>query len=284
MPGLGGLDLTGLGSTLLRALANDFPWTQLTYLDSHLGTLSEFTRILPQLVNIVKCHIRGWGGEGDNTVTHHIITLPALQKLYLDEMPLPPSLIAPRLTHIRLGSEYLNTLPLVVSRSGCDLQSVTILTPQGATVSFSALQHCPTICDLNIESACPASNINTLCHTLTVQHDSPTALPKLNSLMFTLDNGPTASGFHQLNLETLVAMLRSRWSAAGCTRICHVHIEAWRIELRYIEGLLIRLVEFDDGELSLWLTDFDPIDPSWGDPTYTVPFNGSCCHPCYRTF
>jgi hypothetical protein len=92
-----------------EAFASDLPWTQLTYLDSDLGTLSEFTRILPQLVNVVECHIRGWGGEEDDTVTHDIITLPALQKLYLEGMLLPPSLIAPRLTHqTGLGiSQYL---------------------------------------------------------------------------------------------------------------------------------------------------------------------------------
>ncbi|KAJ7291368.1 hypothetical protein C8J57DRAFT_214866 [Mycena rebaudengoi] len=206
------------------------------------------------------------------TLLHMISSHCLRSKSYISRgcFSLRPSLR--RGSHIKLGSEYLNTLPLVVSRSGCDLQSVTIVPPPGATVSFSALQHCPTIRDLKIFDT---GDINTLCAILTVRHDSPIWLPKLNDIKFFLDaEDPTSvSGFAQLNLETFMAMLKSRWNVAGCAHISHVHIEAWwHIELQYIEALLSRLVEFDDGELSLWLTDFNPIDPSWGDPTYTVPF------------
>ncbi|KAJ7218715.1 hypothetical protein C8J57DRAFT_273803 [Mycena rebaudengoi] len=248
-----------------EAFASDFPWTQLTYLDSILNTFSEFTRILPQLVNIVECHIIGRGWEEDDTVTHDTITLPALQKLYLDGMPLPPSLITPWLTHITMSLQYLDTLPHVVSRSGCDLQSVVLLPPlRSATlVSFSALRYCPTIRDLEISND---GDINALCATLTVRHDAPIWLPELKDIKFILDAEPPglapglASGFADLNLETLVVMLKSRWNIEGCARICHVHIETWwLVELQYIEALLTRLVDFDDGELSLWLTD----EPSW---------------------
>ncbi|KAJ7218756.1 hypothetical protein C8J57DRAFT_1482786 [Mycena rebaudengoi] len=195
-------------------------------------------------------------------------------------MPLPSSLITPRLTHITMGLPYLDTLPHVVSRSGCDLQSVVLLPPLGfAThVSFSALRYCPTIRNLEISSH---GGINTLCATLTVQHDTPIWLPELNNIKFILNtNTPglapgSALDFTPLNLETFMVMLKSRWNVAGCARICHVHIEArWHnIELQYIEALLSRLVEFDDGELSLWLTDLTPLKPSWEYPgsPYTAP-------------
>jgi hypothetical protein len=241
--------------------------------------MSAFNRILPQLINVVECVITGWF-EGDDTITHDT-ALPALQKLYLGGMPLPSSLIVPRLTHIRLGSDFLNILPHVVSRSGCDLQSVTILPPLGfdTTFSFSALQHCPTICDLKIHSE--AGDINALYAMLTIQQDSPIALPKLNDLSFVLVRGdPLVSNFAS-NLETFVTMLKSRWNVDGCARICHVHLEArWHIEPPFIEGLLSRLVEFDDEELSLWLTDVNTIGPSYQRvPTNRhIPVPGSCCH------
>jgi hypothetical protein len=265
----------------MQGFASDFPLASLMYLKSDLGTVSEFTRILPQLVNVVECDIRGWGGQQDDTATG-VISLPALQKLCLDGMPLPSSLTAPQLTKIRLNSRYLNTLPHVVSRSGCDLQSVTLLSPLDSTAitSFSALQRCPTIRDLKIFDT---GDINALCTMLSVQHDTPTALPKLNDLMFTLDAGDprsSESGFAHLDLEILVEMLRSRWDAEGCVRIRRVHINApWHIELPFIEGLLSRLVEFDDSELFVWLTDFGPVPPSSGDTTtmgYSV--QGNRCH------
>ncbi|KAJ7291404.1 hypothetical protein C8J57DRAFT_1705015 [Mycena rebaudengoi] len=258
-----------------QGFASEFPWAQLIYFKSSFNTFSEFTRILPQLVNIVECHIIGWDEEEDDTVTHDTITLLALQKLYLDGMPLPPSLIMPRLTHIRAGLQYLDILPHVVSRSGCDLQSVALRASLESTtlVSLSALRYCPTIRDLEISNA---GDINALCAALTVRHDALIWLPELNDIKFILNAevqglapGP-ASGFAHLNLEALVVMLKSRWNIEGCARICHVHIDAsWLVELQYIEALLTRLVEFDDGELSLWLTD----EPSWdvGAPTVPVP-------------
>ncbi|KAJ7218737.1 hypothetical protein C8J57DRAFT_1198931 [Mycena rebaudengoi] len=238
----------------------DFPWAQLTYFESSFGTMSVFNRILPQLINVVECaiDITGWF-EGDDTITHDIIALPALQKLYLGGLPLPPSLTAPRLREVRLNSAYLSTLPHIVSRSGCDLQSVTIL----PHLSFSALQHCPTICDLKIHSE--AADFSALYAMLTIQQDAPIALPKLSDLTFFLvpDNPPSVSGF-TWNLETFVTMLKSRWNVGGCARICHMHLEAWwHIEPPFIEGLLSGLVEFDDEELSLWLTDVNPIEPSY---------------------
>ncbi|KAJ7291342.1 hypothetical protein C8J57DRAFT_1491835 [Mycena rebaudengoi] len=261
----------------MQGFASDFPLASLTYLKSDVFSLSEFTRILPQLVNIVECDISGWDEQEDDTATDDI-SLPALQKLYLNGMPLPSSLTAPKLTEIRLHSRYLDTLPHVVSRSGCDLQSVTLLLPLDSTaaISFSALQHCPTIRDLKIFDA---GDINPLCDALTVRRDSPIWLPKLNDIKFLFDaEDPTSvSGFAQLNLETFVAMLKTRWNVAGCARICHVHIEAWwHVKPRYIEALLSRLREFDDGELSLWLTDFIP---SSGDTTAMgISGQGSYCH------
>jgi hypothetical protein len=257
-----------------RGFESDFRWAQLTYFKGDITDSSELIRILPKLVNVVESHLRGWFREEDDIVAHDIIALPALQKLYLDRMPLPSSLIAPRLTEIRLNSSYLDTLPRVVSRSGCDLQSVTILLPESAaaTISFSALLHCPTICNLKMYCA---GDISAFFAMLTVQRDSPIPLPKLNDISFILDTDSNSeSGFEYLNLETLVAMLKSRWNVAECVRICHVHIEAWwHIKPRFIEGLLSRLLDFDDGELSLWLTDASPLaEPSWG-----IPVPGSHC-------
>ncbi|KAJ7291364.1 hypothetical protein C8J57DRAFT_214803 [Mycena rebaudengoi] len=220
----------------------EFPWAQLTYFESSFSTMSVFNRILPRLINVVECVIMG-RFEGDDTITHDIIALPALQKLYLRGLPLPPSLTAPRLREIGLNSAYLNTLPHVISRSGCDLQSVTIHPPLefDTTFSFSALQHCPTIRDLKIHSA---GDFNTLCTTLTVQQNSPIALPKLNDLRFFLVPSDLLVLGIVSNLETFVTMLKSRWNVDGCTRICHVHLEAWwHIELPFIEGLLSGLVE-----------------------------------------
>ncbi|KAJ7218774.1 hypothetical protein C8J57DRAFT_1732220 [Mycena rebaudengoi] len=102
---------------------------------------------------------------------------------------------------------------------------------------------------------------------LTIQQESPIALPKLNDLMFFLatDDPTSVSG---LNLEIFVAMLKSRWDVEGCARIRHVHIDTgWWHGLPFIEGLLSRLVEFDDRELSLWLTDFTPAQSPSGDAT-----------------
>ncbi|KAJ7218749.1 hypothetical protein C8J57DRAFT_1732202 [Mycena rebaudengoi] len=208
---------------LPKGFAGDFPWAQLTYFESSFDTMSAFNRILPQLINVVECDITGWL-EGYLSITHDIVALPVLQKLYLaGRLPLPPSLTAPRLREVGLSSANLSTLPHVISRSGCDLQSVTILPPPGDTDSLSALQHCPTICDLKIGSG--PGGFNTLCTTLTVQHDSPIALPKLNDLTFLLFNPPHVSSFWP-NLEVFVIMLKSRWNVDGCARICHVHFEA----------------------------------------------------------
>ncbi|KAJ7291440.1 hypothetical protein C8J57DRAFT_216004 [Mycena rebaudengoi] len=220
-----------------QGFASEFPWAQLTYLKSGISGLSELIRILPQLVNVVECDMTAWFVEGDDT-TADDISLPVLQKLTLQWMPLPSSLIAPRLTHLGLGAGFIDTIAPVVSRSGCDLRSVTLLSRldrvSGATVSFSALQHYPTICELKINDA---SDINALCAMLTIQQDSPIALPKLNDLMFFLatDDPTSVSG---LNLEIFVAMLKSRWDVEGCARIRHVHIDTgWWHGLPFIEGL-----------------------------------------------
>ncbi|KAJ7218775.1 hypothetical protein C8J57DRAFT_1537444 [Mycena rebaudengoi] len=138
-------------SRFRTGFASEFPWAQLTYLKSGISGLSELIRILPQLVNVVECDMTAWFVEGDDTAADDI-SLPALQKLTLQWMPLPSSLIAPRLTHLGLGAGFIDTIAPVVSRSGCDLRSVTLLSRldrvSGATVSFSALQHYPTICEL----------------------------------------------------------------------------------------------------------------------------------------